>query len=336
MDIIDCFSVGSLPYQLYRETQGGVPNASVGISDTLPILSTAVFDGRLTADDIVKRLYTNPKKIFDLHDQPESSVQVEVREYVLEPKDVWSPFVGKRVHGLVKRVNFNGQTVSLDGKLSSDGKLGTDMSAHLPAPPAKAAASYDAVRPAPAITATRALQPIESIKSPKLGPVSFGRELQATSKISPTLVQLLQNPAYKKKHILSVDQLSRQDLHLLFNVASELRLAVERYGSIDLLNHRVLCTMFYEPSTRTSASFDAAMQRLGGKVVAVDATHSSIVKGEILEDTIRTLACYGDAVVLRHPDENSAPIAAKYSPVPVINAGLYTHISLSSFVLIFS
>ena len=69
--------------------------------------------------------------------------------------------------------------------------------------------------------------------------------------------------------------------------------------------------MFYEPSTRTSTSFDAAMQRLGGRVVvAVDHGSSSVKKGETLQDTIRTLSCYSDAIVLRHPSEESADIAA--------------------------
>jgi len=63
------------------------------------------------------------------------------------------------------------------------------------------------------------------------------------------------------------------------------------------------------------------MQRLGGRTVAITTSHSSTVKGETLQDSIRTLACYGDAIVLRHPDESSAETAAKYSPVPVINGG---------------
>jgi len=100
-----------------------------------------------------------------------------------------------------------------------------------------------------------------------------------------------------------------------------MRLAVERWGITDLLKGRLLCTMLFEPSTRTSASFDAAMQRLGGRVVPIAAQTSSAKKGETLQDTIRTLACYGDAIVLRHPEESSTEIAAKYSPVPIINGG---------------
>jgi carbamoyl-phosphate synthase/aspartate carbamoyltransferase len=63
------------------------------------------------------------------------------------------------------------------------------------------------------------------------------------------------------------------------------------------------------------------MQRLGGRTIAISTSHSSAVKGETLQDTLRTLSCYGDAIVLRHPEESSADIAAKYSPVPVINGG---------------
>jgi carbamoyl-phosphate synthase/aspartate carbamoyltransferase len=100
-----------------------------------------------------------------------------------------------------------------------------------------------------------------------------------------------------------------------------MRLGVQREGVLSILKGRLLCTMFYEPSTRTSASFDAAMQRLGGRTVAITTSHSSTVKGESLADSIRTLGCYGDAIVLRHPDENSAETAAKFSPVPIINGG---------------
>ena len=100
-----------------------------------------------------------------------------------------------------------------------------------------------------------------------------------------------------------------------------MRLGVQRDGVLDILKGRVLCIMFYEPSTRTSTSFDAAMQRLGGRTIANFTEHSSTVKGETLQDSLRTLGCYGDAIVLRHPEEDSVDVAAKFSPVPVINGG---------------
>jgi len=79
--------------------------------------------------------------------------------------------------------------------------------------------------------------------------------------------------------------------------------------------------LFYEPSTRTSCSFQAASHRLGCNVISLNDKASSAEKGESLEDTIRTVACYGDAIVLRHPDKGSAARAASVSRVPVLNAG---------------
>ncbi|KAI9883047.1 MAG: hypothetical protein M1823_005184, partial [Watsoniomyces obsoletus] len=139
--------------------------------------------------------------------------------------------------------------------------------------------------------------------------------------VSPSLLQLLARSPFKQRHVLSVNQYSRADLHLLFTVAQEMRLGVQRQGVLDILKGRLLCLMFYEPSTRTSTSFDAAMQRLGGRTVSIATSHSSVQKGESLQDSIRTLGCYGDAIVLRHPEESSAGTAAKFSSVPIINGG---------------
>lgn len=138
---------------------------------------------------------------------------------------------------------------------------------------------------------------------------------------SLTLSQLLAKSPFKRKDITSVRQFSRADLHLLFTIAQEMRLGAERQGCLDVLKGRVLCTMFCEPSTRTSASFDAAMKRLGGEVIVINESVSSLQKGESIADTVRTLACYGDAIVLRHPSEESIDIATKFAGVPIINAG---------------
>lgn len=143
--------------------------------------------------------------------------------------------------------------------------------------------------------------------------------LSATSTLTSLLASA--GAAYARRHVLSVRAFSRDDLHALFGVASELRMLVERNIPIDILRGRVLCTAFYEPSTRTSCSFEAAMCRLGGSVVSVVPESSSVTKGESLADTVRTLGCYGDALVIRHPAAGSAQLAAKYSPVPVLNAG---------------
>jgi len=124
------------------------------------------------------------------------------------------------------------------------------------------------------------------------------------------------------KDILSVRQFSRADLEYIFSVAHEMRVMVERIGTFDLLKGKILANLFYEPSTRTFASFMAAMQRLGGAVIPIsEVRYSSVAKGESLPDTVRTLAAYADVIVIRHPEVGSAAVAAQYAGKPVINAG---------------
>jgi aspartate carbamoyltransferase len=124
------------------------------------------------------------------------------------------------------------------------------------------------------------------------------------------------------KNILSVRQFSRSDLEDIFGVAHEMRTMVERVGAFDLLKGKILANLFYEPSTRTSSSFMAAMQRLGGAVIPIsEVKYSSVAKGESLPDTVRTLGCYADVIVLRHPEVGSAALAAKHAGKPIINAG---------------
>src|SRR6266542_4008069 len=124
---------------------------------------------------------------------------------------------------------------------------------------------------------------------------------------------MISHSQFFRKNILTVKDFTRHDLHVLFGVAHEMRTLVERYGSINLLQGRIMFTLFYEPSTRTSASFEAAMCRLGGKVVAIKTDNSSVVKGESLPDTIRTVGSYGDIIILRHSEPGSVKTAAKYS-----------------------
>jgi aspartate carbamoyltransferase len=122
--------------------------------------------------------------------------------------------------------------------------------------------------------------------------------------------------------ILSVNQFDRASLNAIFGIAHEMRILVERFGGAELLQGKILANLFYEPSTRTSSSFMAAMQRLGGQVIPINnVQYSSVSKGESLPDTIRTLECYADVIVIRHPDVGAAATAAYYAKKPVINAG---------------
>lgn len=124
------------------------------------------------------------------------------------------------------------------------------------------------------------------------------------------------------QHILAVGQFTQMDLEYIFAVAEEMRTMVERVGTFDLLKGKILANVFYEPSTRTSSSFTAAMERLGGSVIPIsEVKFSSVAKGESLIDTVRTLQCYSDVIVLRHPETGAAATAARYLRKPLINAG---------------
>lgn len=127
---------------------------------------------------------------------------------------------------------------------------------------------------------------------------------------------------FKGKHILSVSQFGLEDLAYIFDVAEEFRLMVKRVGLLEILKGYILANLFYEPSTRTSSSFIAAIQRLGGTVIPInEVRYSSVSKGESLPDTIRTLEAYADVIVLRHHEAGSAALAAQYAHKPIINAG---------------
>jgi len=131
-----------------------------------------------------------------------------------------------------------------------------------------------------------------------------------------------QDSAFYGKDIISVKQFDRGQLDYIFDVAHEMYEMVARVGSFDLLKGKILASLFYEPSTRTSSSFTSAMERLGGSVIPINnVSYSSVTKGESLPDTVRTLEAYADVIVLRHPEVGSSALAAKYARKPVINAG---------------
>lgn len=130
------------------------------------------------------------------------------------------------------------------------------------------------------------------------------------------------NNGFYGQDILSVNQFDKNNLDYIFRVAHEMRVLVERFGSADLLQGKILANLFYEPSTRTSSSFMAAMLRLGGQVIPINnVQYSSVTKGESLPDTVRTLESYADVIVLRHPEMGAAATAARYARKPLINAG---------------
>lgn len=124
----------------------------------------------------------------------------------------------------------------------------------------------------------------------------------------------------KIKHLIDPMDLTVEELNEIFNLAEDIIKYPKEYSS--LMQGRILATLFYEPSTRTRFSFEAAMMRLGGSVLGFSEPNSSSVsKGESLSDTIQIVSTYSDIIAMRHPKEGSAKVATMFSSVPVINAG---------------
>jgi aspartate carbamoyltransferase catalytic subunit len=124
------------------------------------------------------------------------------------------------------------------------------------------------------------------------------------------------------RHVVESQQFTVPLLMELFERTRGMEHVVARGGSLDYQN-RIMATLFYAPSTRTRLSFEAAMHRLGGRVLSTEhaGAFSSEVEGERVEDSIRIIGGYSDVIVIRHPDDHGARRAAEVSPVPVINAG---------------
>ena len=124
----------------------------------------------------------------------------------------------------------------------------------------------------------------------------------------------------KGKSILEPMDMTVAELEEIFDLADEIIADPPRFAHA--CDGKLLATLFYEPSTRTRFSFEAAMLRLGGQVIGFsEPNSSSVAKGESIADTIRTIACYADIAVMRHPKEGAPRIAANNTDMPVINAG---------------
>lgn len=122
------------------------------------------------------------------------------------------------------------------------------------------------------------------------------------------------------RHLMSPLDFSVEELDELFNLAGRIEKNPEKFAHV--CDGKKLATCFYEPSTRTRLSFEAAMMNLGGNVLGFsEASSSSASKGESVSDTIRVISCYADICAMRHPKEGAPMVAASKSSIPVINAG---------------
>ncbi|RHX86084.1 aspartate carbamoyltransferase [Leptospira stimsonii] len=128
--------------------------------------------------------------------------------------------------------------------------------------------------------------------------------------------------SYNHKNVLDTEQFSKADLDFLIGKTRDMERLVEQNKAFGILTGKLLASLFFEASTRTRLSFEAAMERLGGRVIStVGFQFSSISKGETLYDTMKMIEAYADIAVIRHPVEGSSRIAAGAVKIPVINAG---------------
>jgi aspartate carbamoyltransferase catalytic subunit len=127
---------------------------------------------------------------------------------------------------------------------------------------------------------------------------------------------------FKNRDIISIKDFSKEEIEYILDYAKRMIPYANAEKHTTMLNHRILASLFFEPSTRTRLSFESAMHRLGGNVIGfADPSGTSQKKGESLADTIRMADSYSDAIVIRHPQEGAARLAAEFSEVPILNAG---------------
>jgi len=304
MDIIDCFATDHAPHTLDHKVEKGCPGFP-GLETALPLLLTAVKDGRLTLEQIVEKYHTNPKKIFGIPDQPDTYIEVDLDEEWVIPRKMkytkcaWTPFQGMKVTGMVKRVVLRGKVVYVDGEVLAKPGYGLDIRTQYDRTPTRR-------KKAKTFKPARKDSSINLFDSKEFEDYNFEPKVESNIKLD---------------NIVHVDQFDRDLLRHVFKRASDMKQLVQKYGRLDLLKDKVLGSIFYEPSTRTRSSFTAAMKRLGGEVVEISSDTSSVKKGETLEDFLRCIECYTDAIVLRTSLEDSTNRALKVMHKPLINAG---------------
>ena len=127
---------------------------------------------------------------------------------------------------------------------------------------------------------------------------------------------------FTHRDIISIKDFSKEEIEYILDYAKRMIPYANAEKHTSVLQKQILATLFFEPSTRTRLSFECAMHRLGGNVIGfADPSGTSLKKGESLADTIRMADSYSDAIVIRHPQEGAARLAAEFSDVPVLNAG---------------
>lgn len=352
LDIIDVFATDHAPHTIAEKDSEKPPPGYPGLETILPLLLTAVNDGRLTMDDVINKFHRNPKKIFNLPEQHNTYVEVDMDEEWVIPKELshskarWTPFAGMKVKGRVHRVVLRGEVAFVDGEVLVEPGYGQNVRQWISRKSImdnvinnleNGIGSLDKINGA-------SLEHLNEELHVKIPEHSTLKQLGHHSALSPLPRQRLDSAGntllFKEivqdsigrgpfpqarllgKSILEVAMFTKEHLHDIFSLATFFKSRVHKDRSCDdVLRGKIMASCFYEVSTRTCCSFAAAMQRLGGRVIYMDETSSSVKKGETLEDSISVMSGYSDVVVLRHPEVGAMARAAKISSKPVINAG---------------
>uniref|UniRef100_A0A182Q907 Uncharacterized protein n=1 Tax=Anopheles farauti TaxID=69004 RepID=A0A182Q907_9DIPT len=380
LDVVDIFATDHAPHAREEKESERPPPGFPGLETILPLLLTAVADGRLTMDDLMSKFHTNPRRIFNLPEQPNTYVEIDMSEEWIIPdrpqhsKAHWTPFSGMRVKGCVHRVVLRGETAFVDGLVLVSPGYGQNVREWPAATPASSVTKKQ-----PALLGATSIERIDTLNHSQgsgSGAIVRATDLDQDLHTNEVFNQLLSpdnahvkqlgvhfateqstlanrpgspfpparvrcdstgNQSYREpiglgvplrerqlagRHIISVDMFSKEHLNEIFHLAQTMKSRVAKDRLLDdLLRGKVMASIFYEASTRTSCSFDAAMQRLGGRVVHIDETSSSAMKGEALEDSIQVVAGYTDVIVLRHPTPGAVLSASHHCRKPLINAG---------------
>jgi carbamoyl-phosphate synthase / aspartate carbamoyltransferase / dihydroorotase len=341
IDIIDVFATDHAPHTPAEKDSDKPPPGYPGLETILPLLLTAVNDGRLTLDDVINKFHRNPKRIFNLPEQHNTYVEVDMDEEWVIPKELshskarWTPFAGMKVKGCVHRVVLRGEVAFVDGEVLIEPGFGQNVRQW-----GKREGSLGGSLEKINGTAS-SLENIDEelhVKIPDISKQQHGHH-PMLSPVPRTRLDSVGNQMYKElqsgktsipqarslcnKNILNVSMFTtKEQLNDIFNLASIFKSRVHKDRPCDeVLRGKVMASCFYEVSTRTCCSFAAAMQRLGGRVIYMDESSSSVKKGETLEDSIAVMSGYADVVVLRHPEVGAMARAAEVSLKPVINAG---------------
>lgn len=352
MDIIDVFATDHAPHSVEEKNSEKPPPGFPGLETILPLLLNAIHQGRLTVEDLINKFHRNPRKIFNLPEQPNTYVEVDMDYEWTIPngmefsKSKWTPFAGMHVCGAVHRVTLRGEIAYVEGQILVPPGFGQNIREW---PVAKKQAipinafekpEKEVSRPNSALDFHSStdlnrsidfeIEQMDSNKtevpgklnvhfnevtglrsmSPLPPPTTMRQRCDSSSYAPPTSASQRQRSDLFGKSILTVDNFNKETLNDIFNLAQFMKISVSKGRFLDdILRGKIMASIFYEVSTRTSCSFAAAMQRLGGSVIHTDATSSSAKKGETLEDSVAVMASYSDVVVLRHPEPGAVAVS---------------------------